>query len=91
MQDARIVPHHADAEKSMLGSMLLSHNAAAEADDAAGAQAHGRGKERGGMGKVKTPFADNPLFRQSCEICEAYCGEEHLFGECTKCPIWNIG
>ena len=28
MQDARIVPHHADAEKSVLGSMLLSQNAA---------------------------------------------------------------
>lgn len=28
MQDARIVPHHADAEKSVLGSILLSQNAA---------------------------------------------------------------
>ena len=42
------------------------------------------------MGEVKTPFADNPLFKQSCEICEAYCGEEHFYGECTKCPIYRM-
>ena len=36
------------------------------------------------------PFADNPYFKQSCEICEAYTGNEHFYGDCQKCPVYKM-
>lgn len=40
--------------------------------------------------KTNNPFPNNPYFKQACEICEAYTGEEHFYGECTKCPIYKM-
>ena len=36
------------------------------------------------------PFPNNPLFKSACEICEAYTGEEHFYGDCTKCPVYKM-
>lgn len=39
---------------------------------------------------MNNPFPDNPYFKQSCEICEAYTGEEHFYGDCQKCPVYKM-
>ena len=36
------------------------------------------------------PFSNNPFFKQSCEICEAYTGTDHFYGDCTKCPVFKM-
>ena len=36
------------------------------------------------------PFANNPLFKAACEICEAYTGTEHFYGDCVKCPVYKM-
>lgn len=36
------------------------------------------------------PFPKNPLFKAACEICEAYTGAEHFYGDCAKCPVYKM-
>lgn len=36
------------------------------------------------------PFPGNLLFKQSCEICEAYTGAEHFYSDCVKCPVYRM-
>ena len=33
---------------------------------------------------------NDPYLKDCCAICEAYTGDEHFYGDCTRCPAYRM-
>lgn len=40
--------------------------------------------------KVACPYPGDALFMEACKACQAYCGEQHDYAECTHCPVLKM-
>lgn len=33
---------------------------------------------------------NDPYLKDCCAICEAYTGDDHFYGDCTRCPAYRM-
>lgn len=40
--------------------------------------------------KVNNHVINDSYLKDCCAICEAYTGNEHFYGDCTRCPAYRM-